>query len=90
MPAGGLRSGDHGLEFGASVLDLLKLLFPCLVAEAFHQQFENLLRPRVDGRQLAWRLCLHGAALRTQPVSLGNIQPRPFVKTLFGEEPALW
>jgi hypothetical protein len=66
--------GDHGLEFGASLLDLLKVLFPRLVAEPVQQQFENVLRPSVDGSQFARRVCLLGSALRTQPVPLGNVQ----------------
>ena len=81
--------GDQGLEFGASLFDLLKLLFPRLVAEPVQQQFENLLRASVDGGQLARRVCLLCPALRTQPVSLGDVQPRPFVKALLGEEAAL-
>jgi hypothetical protein len=73
--------GNHSLEFVASLLDLLKLPFPRLVAEPVQQQFENLLRPSVDGSQLARRICLLGLALRTQLVPLGNVQPRPFIKT---------
>jgi len=61
---------DHSLEFGASLLNLLKLQFPRLVAEPVQQQFENLRRPSIDGSQLARRVCLLGPALRTQPLNL--------------------